>query len=88
MLPPTYSLSLSNGVPVGLASAPAASNYLSLTTYSYDDEAGHLAIVDQYHTIPTTLPGTLSDNFHRTAFVFDAEGYRAATIRTVEGAAN
>jgi RHS repeat-associated protein len=73
-----------SGRPVGLKT-DGQSNYVSWTRNHYDMATGKLAHTDRYHDIPDSGQGTLSTNYHRVAYLYDAMGRRGATIQVVSG---
>ncbi|WP_428940595.1 RHS repeat-associated core domain-containing protein [Fontivita pretiosa] len=71
-------------VPSGLSAGTTQTHYLSLTRYGYTSKQ-QLQSVDRYHLIPSSGTGTLSTNYHRTFYRYDAMGRTSRAIQVVSG---
>lgn len=71
-------------VPTGFSTEPSQSDYVSWTRYTYDD-IGRIKYIDNYHDIPSSGTGTISTNFYRTVYQYDAQDRQHILIDQVSG---
>ena len=81
---PTVTLETSGGVPIGFDTEPSQSDYVTWVKNTYTD-TDLLQFTDRYYDIPSSGSGTVSANYHRTAYLYDAQGRREYVIQTVSG---
>ncbi|MCG8509314.1 MAG: hypothetical protein MI741_08805, partial [Rhodospirillales bacterium] len=72
------------GVPNANDTGLTQDDYITWTTYDYDDTNGQLIHVDRYHDIPSSGSGTIGTNFYRTEYVYDAMGRRTHVSQLVK----
>ena len=75
-----------NGLPYGNES-DTQNRYITWTRYGYNAVTAMLENVDRYHDIPGSLTGTgtMSTNFSRTVYRYDALGRKTHTIQVASG---
>ena len=78
-------ISVTGNRPTKFSTAPASSDYVSWTRYTRDEVDGRVVFIDRYHDIPTSPPGTLGTNFHRSVKKYDGLGRLAYDIDVVSG---
>lgn len=82
--PTSAAIQVTSGVPVGFSTAPAQSLYTTWTVNTYN-VGGQLVFSDWYFNIPSSGTGNASDNYYRTAMLYDEQGRKEYTIQAVSG---
>ncbi len=81
-------ISTSSGTPTGFSAAPAQSDYVIWTHYTYDANTGYLTYTDRYVDSPASGTGTLSTDFYRSVTEYDTLGRRQYDIQVIRGSAH
>jgi YD repeat-containing protein len=79
------SVATSGSLPTGFSAEPAQDDYVSWTRYAYDGPNRQLIATDNYHNIPSSGTGDISDDFGRTGYRYDSLGRQEYVIQQVAG---